>query len=184
MPAEPPSKANLDAVSNQGEFHARVPPSKPMMSGGHAEGVKVGNDAVPGFSAETLRAGTAPQDRSFAANAQSDVPAQEIDADEARKAFQSADVVSGRTAKSDVRNELGVGVADSNPIPGATSKDVHQGLGHPGSGQSSKELHGDGAYPGKRDRHGLAGVGGDRADSIKERGLDSDHQKGLNTDRY
>ncbi|OJD30773.1 uncharacterized protein BKCO1_5600032 [Diplodia corticola] len=38
-------------------------------------------------------------------------------------------------------------------LPGATSGDVHTGLGHPGSGQTSQELHHDG------NRGGLAGVG-------------------------
>ncbi|KAJ4360140.1 uncharacterized protein N0V89_000700 [Didymosphaeria variabile] len=42
----------------------------------------------------------------------------------------------------------------SSTIGGATSADVHTGLGHPGSGQTSSELHGTG----KRDRTGLTGT--------------------------
>lgn len=55
---------------------------------------------------------------------------------------------------------------------------MHTGLGHPGSGQTSKELHGDGNYPGKREKQGLAGVGADQTDSFRERALDIDHPKG------
>ncbi|KAH7136692.1 hypothetical protein B0J13DRAFT_625338 [Dactylonectria estremocensis] len=55
---------------------------------------------------------------------------------------------------------------------GATSADVHKGLGHPGEGQTSQELHG-----GKRKRAGagLEGVGASSSDPIKEQGLDDDH---------
>jgi len=40
--------------------------------------------------------------------------------------------------------------------PGATSSDVHRGMGHPGSGMTSKELHHDGQHGRKRERLGLA----------------------------
>ncbi|KAF8636225.1 hypothetical protein AX17_003711 [Amanita inopinata Kibby_2008] len=39
----------------------------------------------------------------------------------------------------------------SNQMAGATSQDVHEGLGHPGSGMSSKELRHDG-QPGRHRR--------------------------------
>lgn len=38
-------------------------------------------------------------------------------------------------------------------MPGATSADVHTGIGHPGQGQTSKELRGDG----KKQRLGQVG---------------------------
>merc|ERR1711964_318813 len=99
------ANSNPESVSNQGEFHSRVPPSEPLTTKGHAPGVKVGNDAAPSFSAET---------------------------------WTSADSTLG----------------------GATSKDVHQGLGQP-MPQGSKELHHGGSEPGKRERTGVAGRGGE-----------------------
>jgi hypothetical protein len=51
---------------------------------------------------------------------------------------------------------------------------VHTGYGHPGSGQTSNELHGTR----KKERSGLAGVGADLSDPIRERGLDVDVPKG------
>jgi len=59
-------------------------------------------------------------------------------------------------------------------IVGATSADVHTGYGHPGSGQTSKELHGER----KKERNGLVGVGANQTDPIRERALDIDHPKG------
>jgi len=72
-------------------------------------------------------------------------------------------------------------------IGGATSADVHQGLGHPGSGQSSKELKGSGKkdHGGleKRDRTGLEGVGGDPNQRSVPKGLERDHEPGPRSDR-
>jgi hypothetical protein len=51
---------------------------------------------------------------------------------------------------------------------------VHTGYGHPGSGQTSNELHGDG----KREKSGLAGVGADLKDPVRERALDTDAPTG------
>lgn len=47
----------------------------------------------------------------------------------------------------------------SATLPGATSKDVYQGYGHPGSGETSKELHHDGTAGRKHQGYGLEGVG-------------------------
>ena len=41
------------------------------------------------------------------------------------------------------------GGAGENVMPGATSADVHQGIGHPGQGMTSQEMHG-----GKRTKQG------------------------------
>ncbi|KAL2827608.1 hypothetical protein BDW59DRAFT_56306 [Aspergillus cavernicola] len=41
---------------------------------------------------------------------------------------------------------------------GATSQDVHKGLGHPGSGQSSAEQHHDGQHKNKNPGRGLDGA--------------------------
>lgn len=92
----------------------------------HQPGKLVGKDAAPEFSAETLPAGTAPASRTFKPNPVDDVPA-------------------GQNAPS-----------ASDTIGGATSADVSTGLGHPGSGQTSRELRHDG---GKTQGSGLEGVG-------------------------
>ncbi|RPA99514.1 hypothetical protein L873DRAFT_886794 [Choiromyces venosus 120613-1] len=43
--------------------------------------------------------------------------------------------------------------------PGATSADVHTGLGHPGSGQTGRELRHDGQHGRTREKLGLAAQG-------------------------
>lgn len=47
----------------------------------------------------------------------------------------------------------------SDTLGGATSGDVHTGLGHPGQGQTSQELHHDGQHGRKNQGQGLQGVG-------------------------
>lgn len=51
-------------------------------------------------------------------------------------------------------------------------------MGKPIGPQGSKELHHNGNFPGKRDRNGLAGVGGDPTDTFRERGQDIDFPLG------
>ena len=63
-------------------------------------------------------------------------------------------------------------------IGGAASADVHTGYGHPGSCQTSKELHGGGNFPGKREKQGLAGVGADQSGVFRERRQDIDFPAG------
>ncbi|KJZ75916.1 hypothetical protein HIM_04740 [Hirsutella minnesotensis 3608] len=143
---------NADAMTPaQGEFSSKVKPSKPLTTKGHAPGIKVGNDQMPEFHAETHAPGTAPAEHSFRPDPVSEVPGQ---AD--NSAMQS------RTSALDT-------------LPGATSADVHQGHGHPGSGMSSQEMHG-----GKRKKHGagLEGVGANASDAAREYGFDRDHAKG------
>jgi len=62
-------------------------------------------------------------------------------------------------------------------ITGATSADVNTGIGKPVAGQTSSELH-DGSH----ERAGLTGVGADKSDPIRERGLDIDFPKGTKGD--
>lgn len=64
-------------------------------------------------------------------------------------------------------------------INGATSADVHRGYGHPGSGQTSNELKGDGT----KDRNGLEGVGGDPSQRMVPKGAERDHDVGPRSDR-
>ncbi|KFZ05424.1 hypothetical protein V501_08357 [Pseudogymnoascus sp. VKM F-4519 (FW-2642)] len=42
-----------DPIVSQGEFHASVPPSRPIEADKHAPGTRVGNDAAPEFHAST-----------------------------------------------------------------------------------------------------------------------------------
>ena len=52
-------------------------------------------------------------------------------------------------------------------LTGATSKDVHTGLGHPGSGQTSTEIRHEGAHGRKKQSAGLEGVGAFREDKFE-----------------
>ena len=54
-------------------------------------------------------------------------------------------------------------------MPGATSADVNKGIGQPVYGQTSHELRSDG----RKARNGLAGVGADPRDSVREWALDT-----------
>ena len=102
----------------------------------------VGNDAAPEFSAKTLPPGSAPADRTFAPNPISEVPGQ---ADNASVERDHGKESTKTTA--------------SSTLTGATSGDVHTGLGHPGSGQTSSELRHDGEHTSTKHGGGLAGVG-------------------------
>ncbi|KAK3702983.1 hypothetical protein LTR37_014713 [Vermiconidia calcicola] len=143
------ANANSDAVAHQegsgqnsgsGEFMSKIKRDQPMQTGGHQPGQMVGNDAVPEFKAETLPPGSAPAANTFKPNNVSDIPPQ------ANMAPERADPESEQAHASDT-------------IGGATSGDVHTGLGHPGQGQSSKELHHDGQAGNKAPGKSLEGVG-------------------------
>ena len=72
----------------------------------------------------------------------------------------------------------------SSTLVGATSGDVHKGLGHPGQGQTSNELRHDGGHTSSKQGGGLAGVGApsvassnqmvDKDTQPKERGLEKE----------
>jgi hypothetical protein len=55
----------------------------------------------------------------------------------------------------------------SDTLVGDTSADVHTGLGHPGQGMTSSELHHDGAHHRNRQGNGLEGVGAEIGGGIK-----------------
>ena len=55
--------------------------------------------------------------------------------------------------------------AASDTLGGATSGDVHKGMGHPGQGMTSSELRHDGQHTGAKGKHGLVGVGSSEAPS-------------------
>ncbi|OHW95755.1 hypothetical protein CSPAE12_05646 [Colletotrichum incanum] len=142
---------NVDSVnSKQGEFHPSVPRSEPLTTKGHAPGIKVGNDAYPEFHAQAHPAGTAPKENTFQPNAQ-ETPGQALNPE-----------ASTYTA--------------ANDFPGATSADVHTGLGKPLQGQTSSELHGVKLRHRKKESAGLEGVGASGKDNFRERRLDVDHE--------
>ncbi|KAL7956356.1 hypothetical protein V8C34DRAFT_288813 [Trichoderma compactum] len=145
-----------------GEFHARVPPSEPMMKGGHQPGIKVGNDRLPESHLETFPPGTAPPESSFRPNPTSEVPGQannpEVDP-------------SSRS--------------DPLDFPGATSKDVNASYGRPMQGTEGREVAsqlpgkkhtGSRTHPRARKEAG-EGPGGieanaNRTDPVREHGWD------------
>ncbi|KAI9709117.1 MAG: hypothetical protein M1820_003563 [Bogoriella megaspora] len=133
---------NTDAVANQGgEFHSSVERSEPLTTHGHKPGVLASEaDRAPEFSAQTLPAGTAPRDRTFAPNANNEAPP-------LQDYSSNVDPEAERTSAADT-------------LGGATSGDVHTGLGHPGQGQSSAERHHDGQSHRKHQGNELAGLSG------------------------
>lgn len=136
---------NVDATIGSGEqFHSRRERDEPMEAGGvsqsipqnlasradfhvqHKPGVLVGNDTKPEFQAQTLPPGTAPKSQTFEPNP----------VDTAPPTLQS---------RPDDQIERDATQAQPLDMPGATSGAVHTGLGHPGQGQTSRELRHDGA---------------------------------------
>lgn len=111
----------------------------------------MGNDAVPEFNAEAHPPGTAPASRTFQPNPQSEIPGQAHNPDAT------------------------VTTAASETLGGSTSADVHQGLGHPGSGQTSQELHGTH----KKERSGLEGVGANLVDPQHQMHADRPYETGV-----
>jgi len=108
----------------------------------HKPGVKASpKDQVEEFKAQTLPPGSAPSDRTFRPNTQSEVPSQAnddatIDNDDAEETYTSA----------------------ADTLCGATSADMNQGVGRPIQGQTSTEIHHDGKHKRKKEREGLVGV--------------------------
>ncbi|KAK2053048.1 hypothetical protein LY76DRAFT_525442 [Colletotrichum caudatum] len=140
---------NIDSVNpQQGEIHPRVPRSEPLTTKGHKPGVKVGNDAHPEFHAQAYPAGTAPKENTFQPNPP-DVPGRALNP-------EAADYTA------------------PNDFAGATSADVHTGLGKPMQGQTSNEVRGAHPRHRKKESAGLEGVGATGEDPIKKRHLDED----------
>jgi hypothetical protein len=121
---------NVDASANSNPdgFHASAPRDEPLTKSGHQPGKLVGNDAIPEFHAQTLPAGTAPPERYVC----SPLTISNI----ILTAFQS-------TFKPNNDADATSTVSAQDTIGGATSQQVHTGLGHPGSGQTSSELRHD-----------------------------------------
>ncbi|GAO19379.1 hypothetical protein UVI_02045630 [Ustilaginoidea virens] len=122
---------------------ANVPPAQPPPKGDLTPAGQADSRA-PVFHAETHPPGTAPKDSTFLPQPVGEFPVRDFDA--------SHDVPVG----------------GENFFPGATSADVHRGLGHPGQGMTSRELHGG------RERD----VGMSMEDSIGSRKLDVGRGRG------
>ncbi|KAI1619076.1 hypothetical protein EDD36DRAFT_49535 [Exophiala viscosa] len=167
---------NPDSLTNaQGEFHPRQPGSEPLEKSGHQIGQKVSPaDNAPEFSAKTLPPGTAPKESTFQPNPVNEVPGQANNPDVERS-----------------HGKEGVKTDALSTLPGATSADVHTGLGHPGQGQTSNELRHDGQHGRKKDTPGTEGAGatggsglypGDTNTEFRRLQTD-DHPKGPNPEQ-
>lgn len=127
----------------------------------HKPGNEQGHDAVPEFHAEVHARGTAPPEHSFTPNPINEFPRR----------------VSPSSAESPE-------YAEPPELPGATSKDVHTGLGLPLQGQLGREVNpqlpgkkitGERSHPRgrKKEGTGLVGVGAEPTkDIVRERGWD------------
>ena len=105
----------------------------------HKPGLPVApTDKVPTFHGKILPAGSAPQESSFEPQA-NEVPSQADNPDVDAETSTSASATLG----------------------GSTAADVHTGYGHPGQGQTSKELRHDGRHGRVKQPYGLAGLRSD-----------------------
>jgi len=128
------TSVNVDAVSAENaQFSAHRPRDHPAETSGHKPGVKASPaDHAEEFHAKTLPPGSAPPERTF--------QPQNL---EARARGAGEEVLPTGT----------------EGMPGATSADVHTGLGHPGQGMTSTELRHDGQQGRKKAGDGLAKFG-------------------------
>ncbi|KAH8163050.1 hypothetical protein CIB48_g5175 [Xylaria polymorpha] len=137
--------ATRNPDSLQGEFHSRVPRSEPLEKGGHKPGVLVGNDRIPEFHAETLPAGTAPREDTYQPRPEGEYPAQ----------------------------AYGTAPSAADTMSGATSRDLYRGMGKPIQGQERREIEKPHGGHRKKERTGVAGVGGvEGVDFARVRGAD------------
>ncbi|KAH7128445.1 hypothetical protein B0J11DRAFT_271233 [Dendryphion nanum] len=93
----------------------------------------------------------------------------------------TAPASSTYTPNPDLNNQ-GTYTSASSTLGGATSADVHTGLGHPGQGQTSSELQHDGQHHRKKQGLGLAGLSnevGDGPTQLDPRAPDFANQRNL-----
>jgi len=135
---------NPDSMTNaQGEFKPSKPRDEPLETHGHKPGTKASPaDFAPEFSAQTLPAGTAPKSSTFQPNPVGEVPGQ-----------ADNPAVDRSHGKEGVRTDA------LSTLGGATSADVHKGLGHPGQGQTSTEIRHEGHHTSKKHTAGFEGAG-------------------------
>ncbi|OQU95379.1 hypothetical protein CLAIMM_01598 isoform 2 [Cladophialophora immunda] len=144
---------NAPSMTNaQGEFMPHKPRDEPMEKHGHQVGQKVSPaDNAPEFSAKTLPPGTAPANATFQPNPTGEVPGQAFN--------ENVDRTHG---------EEGVRTDPLSTLPGATSADVHQGLGHPGQGQTSTELRHEGHHTASKATSGPEGAGATGGSGLRD----------------
>ncbi|KAI9932298.1 hypothetical protein MW887_009810 [Aspergillus wentii] len=160
---------NVDSVANpnQGEFKPARQGTGPLRTDGHQPGRKTAPaDYVPEFHAQTLPPGTAPASNSYTPNPIYDTGSQALNPN-----------VERAHGKESVKTSA------SDTLGGTTSKDVHQGFGNPGSGQTKNEIYHDGQHHRKHERAGLEGVGSYRQDKFErtlpeQRGLEREEARG------
>ncbi|KAL1978615.1 hypothetical protein VTN31DRAFT_1474 [Thermomyces dupontii] len=142
------SNLNVDSIGHQSfkPEPPRDPPATHHQASGapkHQLGVQAKpNDQVPVFHAQKLPPGTAPKESTYRPNPVNTVPSQ-ADND---NVLRSHGKESTYTHPNDT-------------LGGATSADVHTGLGKPLSGQTNSEIRRDGHERRKRDGSGYEGVG-------------------------
>jgi len=135
---------NIDSINEkQGQFQPAIERTAPQTTKGHQLGTKTSpNDYAPEFHAQTLPPGTAPAGSSYTPNPVNETPSQALNPDVMRSHGKESTYVP-----------------PSETIQGATSKDVHTGLGKPLQGQTATEVYHDGKHGRKRDTYGYEGVG-------------------------
>lgn len=153
---------NVDAVSNQGEFHASVPGSEPLTKKGVSQnqfsllnepGFKIFmfSHPITNISYSRLTKNSTSQESSH----QKVIVLPNFSAQTLPP--ESAPVDSTYQPNPDINNQNLYQDASST-LNGADSADVHTGYGHPGQGQTSNELRHDGQPTSKRQGLGHAGL--------------------------
>lgn len=113
-----------------------------------------GKDHIPESHVQTMPAGTAPADKTYAPQStQSSVPGQ-----------------ANNDLSVDPETEGMGSTSASDTLGGATSADVHTGMGHPGAGMTSNELRHDGNKHRDAKAQGLQGVGASGAGHYDQQG--------------
>lgn len=143
-----------------------LPLSQTLTIEQHQPGRKVApQDFAPENQPKAFPPGTAPASNSYTPH-----PTQEI---------------GSQALNPNVERGHGKEAVKTNPgdtLMGSTSQDVHQGLGHPGSGMTSTELRHDGQHGRKNPGVGLEGVGASMQDNYErtipsQRGIERDQAK-------
>ncbi|KAK1139896.1 hypothetical protein N8T08_011057 [Aspergillus melleus] len=158
-------KANPENNNKQG-FHPSAGNSAPLTDKGHQPGRKVApQDFAPENEPQVYPPGTAPASNSYTPNPVNEPGSQAL----------NPNVERGH-GKESVKTKA------SDTLMGATSQDVHTGLGQPVSGQSSTEIRHDGQHGRKNPGGGLEGVGASQEGNFErtipsQRGIDRDQAK-------
>ncbi|KAF1986912.1 hypothetical protein K402DRAFT_393533 [Aulographum hederae CBS 113979] len=141
MSATRTEDATKGVSSQEGEFHSRVLRDEPLTTHGHKPGVQASEaDRAPEFHAETLPPGSTPASRTFKPNPVGEAP-------------PTANYMKSSAVETDAS-----GPSADATLNGATTADVHTGLGHPGQGQTSSELRHDGQHHREKRGTGLTGL--------------------------